>query len=55
LVTPTFVQVRASEVGGWDGGEAVVSEFEDEDAAGPEVRGGLRDEIGVEFVASSPP
>jgi len=34
-----------------DGGEAVVSEFEDEDAAGPEVRGGLRDEIGVEFVA----
>jgi hypothetical protein len=34
-----------------DGGEAVVAEFEDEDAAGLEVRGGLRDEIGVEFVA----
>ena len=32
-------------------GEAVVAEFEDEDAAGIEVRGGLRDEVGVEFVA----
>jgi len=34
-----------------DGGEAVVAEFEDEDAAGLEVRRSLRDEIGVEFVA----
>ena len=34
-----------------DGGEAVVAEFEDEDATGLEVRGGLRDEIGVELVA----
>jgi hypothetical protein len=34
-----------------DGGEAVVAEFEDEDAAGLKMRGGLRDEIGVEFVA----
>ena len=34
-----------------DGGEAVVAEFEDEDATGLEMRGGLRDEIGVEFVA----
>jgi len=34
-----------------DGGQTVVAEFEDEDAAWLEVRGGLRDEIGVEFVA----
>ena len=34
-----------------DGGEAVVAELEDEDAAGLEMRGGLRDENGVEFVA----
>ena len=34
-----------------DGGEAVVAEFEDEYATGIEMRGGLRDEIGVEFVA----
>jgi hypothetical protein len=34
-----------------DGGEAVVAEFEDEDAAGLEMGGGLGDETGVEFVA----
>jgi hypothetical protein len=34
-----------------NGGEAVVAEFEDEEAAGFEMRGGLGDEIGVEFVA----
>src|ERR1700674_419169 len=34
-----------------DGGEAVVAEFEDDYAAGIEMRGGLGDEIGVEFVA----
>jgi len=28
-----------------------VAEFQDENAAGLEMRGGLRDEIGVEFVA----
>lgn len=28
-----------------------MAEFEDEEAAGFEMRGGLRDEIGVEFVA----
>src|SRR5207302_6211224 len=32
-------------------GQAVVAEFEDEDAAGLEMCGGLCDEIGVQFVA----
>ena len=34
-----------------DGRESVVAEFEDEDAAGFEMRGGMGDEVGVEFVA----
>ena len=34
-----------------DGGEAVVAQFEDEEAAGFEMRGGLGDELSVEFVA----
>jgi len=34
-----------------DGRETIVAEFEDEDAAGFKMRGGLRDEIAVEFVA----
>src|SRR6266404_6436659 len=34
-----------------DGSEAVVTEFEDKEAGGFEMRGGLRDEISVEFVA----
>ena len=34
-----------------NGGKRVVAEFEDEQAAGFEVAGGLEDELGVEFVA----
>jgi len=34
-----------------NGGERIVAEFEDEEAAGFEMRGGLRDETGVKFVA----
>jgi len=34
-----------------DGREAIVAEFEDKDAAGFEMRGRLRNEMGVEFVA----
>src|SRR5258705_9402035 len=34
-----------------DGGAGVVTEFEDQDAARLEMGGGLRDEVGVEFVA----
>jgi len=33
------------------GEERVVAEFEDQDAAGLEMGGGLREEVGVEFVA----
>ena len=36
---------------GADGGERVVAEFENEQATGFEVVGGLRDELAVEFVA----
>ena len=50
LVTPTV-----SPVGGIEerlhGGEAVVAEFEYQDAAGIEARCRLRDQVGVEFVA----
>jgi hypothetical protein len=34
-----------------DGGEAVVAEFEDEDAAGLEMCSRLRNEVGIELVA----
>jgi len=33
------------------GGQGIVAEFEDENAAGLQVRGGLGDQVGVEFVA----
>ena len=33
------------------GGQTVVAEFEDQDAAWFEMRGGLRNELGVKFVA----
>jgi len=49
LVTHTFVQEVAVEK--WfNGRQTVMAEFEDENAAGFEMRSGLRDEIGVEFV-----
>ena len=50
FVTPTFVQSRDSKQRLYSG-EAVVAEFEDQDAAGLEMLGGLGDEVGVEFVA----
>jgi hypothetical protein len=34
-----------------DGGEGIVAEFEDENAAGLQVPGGLRDQVSVKFVA----
>jgi len=36
---------------GADGGERVVAEFEDEEAAGFEMKSGFGDELAVEFVA----